>query len=154
MTAGDFLNYQKAEQTIEKLLNTRPASTVLQEIVDVLYEEFEKYSWVGIYRVEGDALVLGPWKGTQATEHTRIPLGCGVCGAAASSGKTELVDDVSQDKRYLSCFVSTRSEIVVPIKKSQVILGEIDVDSDRPAAFDAADVVFLEKVADMLSSHI
>jgi len=148
------LNYEKAEQTIKKLLISRSVSTVLQEIVDVLYEEFEKYSWVGIYRVEGNMLVLGPWKGTQATEHTRIPLGHGVCGAAASSGKTELVDDVSQDKRYLSCFVSTRSEIVVPIKKSQAILGEIDIDSDRPAAFDAADVVFLEKVADMLSSHI
>lgn len=154
MTDGEFLDYKSAEQAIKKLLESHPAPIVLQEIVDVLYEGFEKYSWVGIYFVKGDILVLGPWNGTQATEHTRIPLGRGVCGAAATSGKTELVDDVSKDRRYLSCFLSTRSEIVVPIKKSTMILGEIDIDSDRPSAFDTDDVVFLEKVADMLSSHI
>jgi len=148
------LEYSAAEHKIQQILKGQPISTALQKIVDLLYEEFEKYSWVGIYRVEGDMLVLGPWRGPQVTEHTRIPLGQGVCGAAVSSGTTEVVDDVSSDTRYLSCFVSTRSEIVVPIKKSQVILGEIDIDSDRLAAFNAADVVFLEKVADMLSSHI
>jgi L-methionine (R)-S-oxide reductase len=151
---GEFLDYKSAEQAIKKLLGTQPVPIVLQEIVDVLYEGFEKYSWVGIYFVKGDVLVLGPWKGTQATEHTSIPLGRGVCGAAATSGKTELVEDVTKDRRYLSCFLSTRSEIVVPIKKSHVVLGEIDIDSDRPSAFDTTDVVFLEKVADMLSSHI
>jgi L-methionine (R)-S-oxide reductase len=154
LTDGELLDYKSAEQAIKKLLETQPVSIVLQEIVDVLYEGFEKYSWIGIYFVRGDVLVLGPWNGTQATEHTRIPLGRGVCGAAAISGKTELVDDVSKDRRYLSCFLSTRSEIVVPIKKSHVVLGEIDIDSDRPSAFDTTDVVFLEKVADMLSSHI
>ena len=154
MTDGEFLDYKSAEQAIKKLLETQPTPNVLQEIVDVLYEEFEKYSWVGIYFVKGDVLILGPWKGKQATEHTRIPVGSGVCGAAATSGKTELVDDVSKDRRYLSCFLSTRSEIVIPIKKSHVVLGEIDIDSDRPSAFDTTDVVFLEKVADMLSSHI
>jgi len=154
LTDGEFLDYKSAEQAIKKLLETQPTPNVLQEIVDVLYEEFEKYSWVGIYFVKGDVLILGPWKGKQATEHTRIPVGSGVCGAAATSGKTELVDDVSKDRRYLSCFLSTRSEIVIPIKKSHVVLGEIDIDSDRPSAFDTTDVVFLEKVADMLSSHI
>ena len=98
--------------------------------------------------------MLGPWKGKQATEHTTISFGKGVCGAAAKSGETEIVDDVSKDERYLSCFLSTRSEIVVPIKKVHVVLGEIDIDSDKPAAFDTHDVMFLEKVADMLSSHI
>ena len=136
------------------LLQTQQKSTVLQKIVDLLYDGFEKYSWVGIYLVKGDSLILGPWKGIQATEHTSIPLGKGVCGAAVQSGKTECVDDVSKDARYLSCFLSTRSEIVVPIKKASGILGEIDIDSDRPAAFDAQDVEFLEKVADMLSVHI
>lgn len=151
---GDGVGYKEAEQEIKRVLRTRPASIALQEIVDLLYEEFEKYSWVGIYRVEGDMLLLGPWKGAQATEHTRIPLGHGVCGAAASSGKTEVVDEVSKDTRYLSCFISTRSEIVVPIKKAGIVLGEIDIDSDRPAAFKKVDVVFLEKVADMLRTHI
>lgn len=149
-----LLDYKNAERIIKKLLETQPSSTNLQDVVDFLYEGFEKYSWVGIYLVKGEVLVLGPWKGTQATEHTTIPIGTGVCGAAAKSGTTELVDDVSKDTRYLSCFLSTRSEIVVPIKKNTHILGEIDIDSDRPAAFDAHDAAFLEKVADMLSQHI
>lgn len=149
-----LLDYKNAERIIKKLLETQPSSTNLQDVVDFLYEGFEKYSWVGIYLVKGEVLVLGPWKGTQATEHTTIPIGTGVCGAAAKSGTTELVDDVSKDTRYLSCFLSTRSEIVVPIKKNTHILGEIDIDSDRPAAFDAHDAIFLKKVADMLSQHI
>jgi GAF domain-containing protein len=115
---------------------------------------FEQYSWVGIYLVEGTMLVLGPWKGEYATEHTRIPIGKGICGSAARSGKTEVVSDVLKDSRYLSCFLSTRSEIVIPIKKKNKVIGEIDIDSDCPAAFTKADVVFLEKVADMLSQHI
>jgi L-methionine (R)-S-oxide reductase len=148
------VDYSSAEQTIQKLLATRPKATVLQQVVDVLYDEFENYSWVGIYLVKGDLLVLGPWRGKQATEHTTIPFGKGVCGAAASTGKTELVKDVTKDKRYLSCFLSTRSEIVVPIKKNTVVVGEIDIDSDRPGAFDTKDVVFLEKVARCLSEYI
>jgi GAF domain-containing protein len=99
-------------------------------------------------------LVLGPWRGKEATEHIRIPIGSGVCGSAAQSGTTEIVDDVSKDTRYLSCFLSTRSEIVVPIKKGTKVVGEIDIDSDVTAAFDKNDKVFLEKIADMLSQHI
>lgn len=149
-----YLDYKKAERTIQKILLTHPTSTVLQKVVDILYECFEKYSWVGIYLVKGNDLVLGPWKGKQATEHTRIPIGTGVCGTAAKTGRTEQVDDVSADTRYLSCFLSTKSEIVVPIKKRALVVGEIDIDSDKPAAFTDADSVFLEKVADMLSQHI
>jgi L-methionine (R)-S-oxide reductase len=149
-----FLDYNAVEHIIETLLSANPPSTVLQKVVDVLYDSFEKYSWVGIYLVKGNVIVLGPWKGKQATEHTSIPLGVGICGAAAKTGKTELVDDVSADTRYLSCFLSTRSEIVVPIKKRNVVVGEIDVDSDKPAAFDKNDTMFLEKVADMLHQHI
>ena len=100
--------------------------------------------------MKGDVLVLGPWKGKQATEHTTISVGKGVCGSAARSGKTEVVNDVSKDNRYLSCFRSTRSEIVVPIIKNSRVIGEIDIDSDVPAAFDKTDKKFLEKIADML----
>jgi L-methionine (R)-S-oxide reductase len=149
-----LLNYKITEQKIKGMLTKNKTTTILQDVVDILYESFEKYSWVGIYLVKGDVLVLGPWKGKQATEHTTIPLGMGVCGTAAKTGKTERVDDVSEDRRYLSCFLSTQSEIVVPIKKINVVVGEIDIDSDRPAAFDKNDTVFLEKVADMLSQHI
>ena len=131
----------------EALEAIRRAEDPLGAAVAVLAEGFEHYSWVGIYLVEGDDLVLGPWQGPEATEHTRIPVDQGVCGAAAASGQTEIVDDVNADPRYLACFPSTRSEIVVPIAQNGRVVGEIDIDSDRPAAFGEDDRVLLERVA-------
>lgn len=126
---------------------------VLRQVVDLLHDRFESYSWVGIYFVEGRDLVLGPWRGPAATEHVRIPVGQGVCGAAAASGVTEIVDDVNADSRYLACFASTRSEIVVPISYDDIVVAEIDIDADRPAAFGLEDQAFLERVAAMISPY-
>lgn len=147
------LEYDIAKRKIEEIIsNTR--SNVLQKIVDFLYENFDKYSWVGIYIVKGDTLILGPWSGEQTTEHTRIPVGEGICGSAVLTGKTEIIPDVNKDNRYLSCFINTKSEIVVPIKKDGKIIAEIDIDSDIRDAFTYEDKVFLEKIADMLKEHI
>jgi GAF domain-containing protein len=129
------------------------ADEVLRDVVAFLHDRFEHYSWVGIYLVEGDDLVLGPWKGPEATEHVRIPVGQGICGAAAASGQTEIVDDVNADPRYLACFASTRSEIVVPISFEGRVVGEIDIDSDAPAAFGENDREFLERVAALIAPH-
>jgi L-methionine (R)-S-oxide reductase len=129
------------------------ADDVLRQVVGVLQERFDHYSWIGVYLVEGDELVLGPWQGPEATEHVRIPVGQGICGAAAATGVTEVVDDVNADPRYLACFPSTRSEIVVPISYEGQVVGEIDIDSDRPAAFDADDREFLESVAVLISPY-
>jgi L-methionine (R)-S-oxide reductase len=129
------------------------ADDVLREVVSFLHDRFEHYSWVGIYLVESDDLVLGPWRGPEATEHVRIPVGQGICGAAAASGRTEIVDDVGADPRYLACFPSTRSEIVVPISFEGRVVGEIDIDSDERAAFGEGDREFLERVAALISPH-
>jgi L-methionine (R)-S-oxide reductase len=126
---------------------------ILRRVVDLLHDRFDAYSWIGIYFVEGDELVLGPWRGPQATEQVRIPVGQGICGAAAASGRTEIVDDVTADDRYLSCFLSTRSEIVVPIVYDTLVVAEIDIDSDQPAAFGEDDRQFLERVAAAISEH-
>jgi L-methionine (R)-S-oxide reductase len=138
-------------ETIERIAER--GEDVLQQVVDILHHDFEHYSWVGIYLVEGNDLVLGAWQGPQATEHVRIPVGQGVCGAAAASGETEIVDDVNADPRYLACFPSTRSEIVVPIAHEGRIVGEIDIDSDRPAAFDEDDRAFLGRVASIIAPY-
>ena len=122
-----------------------------QRVVELLHERFAHYDWVGIYWVDGTDLVLGPWIGPEATEHTRIPIGTGVCGAAAASGQTEIVADVDADPRYLACFASTRSEIVVPIFDGGEVVGEIDVDGSERGAFDAADARFLEEIAALLA---
>jgi L-methionine (R)-S-oxide reductase len=132
---------------VNELLPEIESAPDLQAVVDLLHDRVEHYSWVGVYLVQGEDLVLGPWKGPEATEHVRIPVGQGVCGAAAASGRTEIVDDVNADPRYLACFPSTRSEIVVPISREGRVVGEIDIDSDQPAAFGDADREFLERVA-------
>ncbi len=148
------MNYVVAEEAVKQIICKSDDSSVLQNVVDYLYKHFDAYNWVGIYIVEGEYLILGPWNGKQATEHTKISIGEGICGSAAKAGKTEVVSDVSKDRRYLSCFVSTRSEIVVPIMKDGNVVGEIDIDSDISKAFYKSDVEFLEKVADMLPKHI
>jgi L-methionine (R)-S-oxide reductase len=147
-------DYSGALEAVDRILNRESeADEVLRQTVEVLHERFPHYSWVGIYLLEDDELVLGPWKGPEATEHVRIPIGQGICGAAAASGQTEIVDDVNADERYLACFPSTRSEIVVPISYEGRVVGEIDIDSDRPAGFGPEDRSFLERVALLISAH-
>ena len=126
-----------------------PASAMTQT-VRLLKEAVPYYSWVGIYLVDGDELVLGPFIG-KPSPHTRIPLGQGICGAAATEKATIVVN---ADSRYLACSIETRSEIVVPIIEDGGVLGEIDIDSDTPAAFGAADRRLLEQVASFLAESL
>jgi GAF domain-containing protein len=127
--------------------------TLLAEAVALLQRARPHYTWVGVYLLEGEELVLGPFVG-KPTPHTRIPLNKGICGAAASSGKTLIVDDVHADPRYLACSLETRSEIVVPIVRAGRVLGEIDIDSDAPAAFTEEDRRLLEAVAEILATKL
>ena len=114
------------------------AQELMQSMVKLLHERMLKYNWVGFYMLEPGAqppmLVLGAFEGAM-TPHTRIPLNQGICGAAASSGQTVVVDDVSKDPRYLACSLETKSEIVVPVFVHGKVVGELDIDSHFPAAF-------------------
>lgn len=124
--------------------------------VALLKARLPVYTWVGIYLLEGDELVLGPYLG-KPSPHTRIPLGRGICGAAATERATIIVDDVNDDPRYLACSIETRSEIVVPIIAPGLngrVLGELDIDSDQTAAFGARDRELLEAVAGMLAPRL
>lgn len=125
----------------------------MEHVVERLKTQLPHYTWVGIYLLEGDELVLGPFLG-KPSPHTRIPLNRGICGAAASEKATIIVDDVNADPRYLACSLETRSEIVVPIMRGDEVLGEIDIDSDRPAAFGEADRALLEAVAAALAARL
>jgi L-methionine (R)-S-oxide reductase len=146
------MDYVEALTQIRTILDSnRQPEAAAEQTVRFLRESFPHYSWVGIYWLAGRTLVLGPWDGPEATQHTRIPIGKGVCGAAAASGRTEVVDDVTRDSRYLACFPSTRSEIVVPIRSAGTVVGEIDIDSSTPAAFSRIDQEFLETVAALLA---
>jgi L-methionine (R)-S-oxide reductase len=114
------------------------AQDFMAKMAKLLHERVLKYNWVGFYMLEPGAqppvLVLGAFEGAM-TPHVRIPLNQGICGAAASSGQTVVVDDVSRDPRYLACSLETKSEIVVPVFAHGKVVGELDIDSHFPAAF-------------------
>jgi GAF domain-containing protein len=137
----------------DAVASERDVARAMERVVAILKSEMPSYTWVGIYLLEGDELVLGPFLG-KPSPHTRIPLARGICGAAATEKQTIIVEDVSADPRYLACSLETRSEIVVPIMSGSHVLGEIDVDSDRPAAFDAEDKTLLEAVASLLAAKL
>ena len=126
----------------------RSFDTVALDVCRLLRKDVAHFNWVGVYMIEGaDTLVLKAWDGPKATEHVRIPIGQGICGLAAREAKTVVVDDVNKDPRYLACFLNTRSEIVVPIFANGTVVGEVDIDSDRPSAFTKDDRDLLEAVA-------
>lgn len=139
--------------TIRQQIEREPNAQRAMERVVATLKMLPAYSWVGLYLLDGNELVLGPYQGTPSP-HTRIPLGRGICGAAAAEKATIVVDDVNADPRYLACSVDTLSEIVVPIMRGDEVLGEIDVDSDRLAAFGLADRRLLESVASLLAERI
>jgi L-methionine (R)-S-oxide reductase len=136
----------------EAITQAATADEAMRAAVALLKEQPD-YSWVGIYLLDGNELVLGPYLG-KPSPHTRIPLGRGICGAAATEKATIIVDDVNADSRYLACSVETKSEIVAPIMLDGVVLGEIDIDSDKLAAFGDEDRRLVESVAAMLAPRI
>ena len=139
---------------VDAIVGRLSGRAALAEVCRFLEASFAHYGWVGVYRLDGRELVLEAYAGPQATEHTRIPIERGICGRAARDNATVVVDDVRASSEYLACFLSTRSEIVVPIRADGRVAGEVDIDSDRLRAFDASDRAFLEQVASRLSAAI
>ncbi len=138
--------------------SAKSADQLMTGIVEKLNELMLKYNWVGFYMMEEKPseepiLVLGPFVGAM-TPHTRIPLNQGICGAAASSGKTVVVDDVNSDPRYLACSIETKSEIVVPVYAAGKVIGELDIDSHFNAAFGPEDREICEHAAKLVGNFI
>jgi GAF domain-containing protein len=125
-------------------------------IVEIISRRLSYYNWTGFYMLDPDdpeILALGPFRGAP-TEHVRIPVTQGICGAAVAQNDTVIVDDVNSDPRYLACSLETRSEIVVPIRVHDAVVGEIDIDSHDLAAFSSSDREFLEKCAAIVGSFM
>jgi L-methionine (R)-S-oxide reductase len=133
------------------------ADQLMQGITLLLSKEMSAYNWVGFYMLEPGSnpamLVLGHFQGA-ATPHDRIPLNQGICGAAASSGKTVIVDDVNSDPRYLACSLETKSEIVAPVFVRGEVVGELDIDSHSPAAFTGEDRELVEYCAQIVGKRL
>lgn len=109
---------------------------VLQKIAELLDREVPEFNWTGFYLAsdsEDRMLELGPFVG-EATDHTKIPYGTGICGQAAETLDTFVVQDVSEAENYLACSVDVKSELVVPIMKNGEFVGELDIDSHKKNA--------------------
>jgi len=149
---------EEVRNEITALAQASPTATeVMQGVCRVLHQRMLKYNWVGFYMLESGAtppmLVLEAFVGAM-TPHTRIPLNQGICGAAASSGKTIVVDDVSKDPRYLACSLETKSEIVVPIFVRGQVAGELDIDSHFAAAFASEDQQLVQHCAEVVGKKL
>jgi GAF domain-containing protein len=135
----------------------RTADQLMKGITVLLNEQMLKYNWVGFYMLEPGVdppmLALGHYRGAM-TPHTRIPLDQGICGAAASSGKTVVVDDVKTDQCYLACSLETKSEIVVPVFVRGKVAGELDIDSHFLAAFAVEDRELVEYCAELVGKRL
>jgi GAF domain-containing protein len=143
----------------EAARSAQSADELMKLICERLHQRLLKYNWVGFYLIQDDAddgervLQLGHFVGSM-TPHTRIRLNQGICGAAASTGKTIVVDDVNQDSRYLACSIETKSEIVAPILAGGKVVGELDIDSHFPAAFAAEDRALVEHCAKLVGLRL
>src|SRR5271156_5541703 len=149
---------EEVRNEITVLAQSAPtAKDLMQGICELLHARMLKYNWVGFYMLEPGAqppvLVLEAFVGAM-TPHTRIPLNQGICGAAASSGKTVVVDDVSKDPRYLACSLETKSEIVVPIFVAKRVVGELDIDSHFSAAFGPEDQELVQYCAEVVGKKL
>lgn len=157
-TASDLSRIEEVRKEVDHLNSeARTADGLMAGIARLLHERMLKYNWVGFYMLEAGAippvLVLGRFEGAM-TPHTRIPLNQGICGAAASSGKTVVVDDVKSDPRYLACSLETKSEIVVPVFVRGQVVGELDIDSHFAAAFAFEDRELIEYCAQVVGKRL
>ncbi len=152
------------EQLSAELTTLAAASPSVEDLMTTIVGRLQRwmrhYNWVGFYMVEKSlmpgvdpVLVLGPYVGT-TTPHTRIPLNQGICGAAVTAGNTIVVDDVNSDPRYLACSIETKSEIVSPVRVRGEIVGELDIDSHRPAAFGPEDRALVEHCARLVGEYL
>jgi GAF domain-containing protein len=137
---------------VERLKQSQSRGRELRREAMLLLNQLSSYSWSGVYVLDGDTLELDEFVGAP-TEHTRIPVGRGVCGTAVAEARNQIIDDVNSLDNYLSCSTDTRSEIVVLIKRGEKIVGQIDVDGHATGAFDLSDEEMLDDVAEILASR-
>lgn len=142
-----MLNNLKEEVTQIVSNKLADANEKMQQICDLLKERIKHYDWVGFYFKNGDKreLKLGAYAG-EATDHTIIPFGKGICGQVAESNENFVVPDVQAQDNYIACSITVKSEIVVPLFKDGENIGQIDIDSNTPDPFTSQDERFLEFV--------
>jgi L-methionine (R)-S-oxide reductase len=149
--------HEELLQEFQDFARTAPtAKVVMEHVAQRLHEKMTRYNWVGFYLVDPadpGILLVGPFVGS-FTPNARIPLNTGLCGAAASSGQTVVVDDVSKDPRYLAGSPLVKCEIVVPIFVKNKLAAELDVESYFARAFSKTEQDFVEGCAAVVGKYL
>jgi L-methionine (R)-S-oxide reductase len=149
--------HEELLQEFQDLARTAPAAQfVMERIAHRLHESMTRYNWVGFYLVDpadASVLLVGPFAGS-FTPNARIPISAGLCGAAATSGQTVVVHDVSKDSRYLAGSALVKSEIVVPIFVKNKLAGELDVESYFARVFTQPEQDFVETCAAVVGTYL
>lgn len=132
------------------------AQSLMEQIAKRLHEKMTRYNWVGFYLVDpadSGYLIVGPFTGS-FTPNARIPLNTGLCGAAATTGRVVIVQDVARDPRYLAGSSMVKSEIVVPIYVNKKLAAELDIESYFAGTFTKLEQEFIEACANVLASYL
>ena len=151
--ADKAILYADLLSAADALTGAEPDSVAnMANVSALLWQFLPDLNWAGFYRLIGDELVLGPFQGKPAC--IRIPMGRGVCGAAAATGETQLVEDVHAFPGHIACDAASASEIVVPIVQDGRLIGVLDLDSPKPARFDSDDAAGLEALIDRIGARV
>jgi GAF domain-containing protein len=147
-------NYELVKKQLRALIHDEKNQIANLSNTSALLNQFlDRINWVGFYLMDGNnELVLGPFQGLPAC--IRIPVGKGVCGAAAKDKKTVRVNDVNQFPGHIACDAASQSEIVIPLIKNGQIIGVLDIDSPEKNRFDEMDQEKLEEFVDVLMEYI
>ena len=136
--------------------NAASGQSVMEQVAKRLHEKMTRYNWVGFYVIDPadpGYLIVGPYVGS-FTPNARIPLDTGLCGAAAISGQTVVVQDVSKDPRYLAGSSMVKSEIVVPFFAKRKLAGELDIESYFADSFPKSEQEFVQACATMVADYM
>lgn len=153
MTEVKETNYNLLEKQVSSLIEDESnLIAILSNVSALLNDSIDQINWVGFYLIENEALILGPFQGHPACVH--IAIGKGVCGTAVSEEQTQLVDDVNAFPGHIACDANSKSEIVVPLRKNNQIIGVLDIDAPITSRFTDVDKNGLEEIVVRIEKQI
>lgn len=153
MTEVKETNYNLLQKQVISLIEDESnLIAILSNVSALLNDSIDQINWVGFYLIENDELILGPFQGHPACVH--IAIGKGVCGTAVSEKQTQLVDDVNAFPGHIACDANSKSEIVVPLRKNDQIIGVLDIDAPITSRFSNIDKNGLEQIVASIEKQI
>ncbi|PHK50911.1 GAF domain-containing protein [Staphylococcus edaphicus] len=146
-------NYNLLQKQVSSLIEDESnLIAILSNVSAILNDSIDQINWVGFYLLENDELILGPFQGHPACVH--IAIGKGVCGTAVTENQTQLVEDVNAFPGHIACDANSKSEIVIPLRKHNQVIGVLDIDSPINSRFNETDKNGLEQIVTIIENQL